>query len=111
MNKLLAATALCAVTSGAAFAASHSDTVKIGVLLGYTGPIESLAPLMADAAELAISEINASGTFMDGAMIEPVRADSTCTDASAATAAAALLLKTQAPRGPWRKHFRSFLRF
>lgn len=99
MNKLLAATALCAVTSGAAFAASHSDTVKIGVLLGYTGPIESLAPLMADAAELAISEINASGTFMDGAMIEPVRADSTCTDASAATAAAERLITADGVSG------------
>ena len=35
-----------------------ADDVKIGVILGYTGPIESLTPDMAMGAELAMSELN-----------------------------------------------------
>ena len=71
-----------------------AETMKIGVLLGYTGPIESLTPPMADAAELAISEASDSGNFLGGATIEAVRADSTCIDAAAATAAAEQLVNT-----------------
>ncbi len=65
-----------------------ADTVKIGVLLGFTGPIESLTPDMAGAAELAIREASDSGQFLGGTAIEAVRGDSTCVDAAAATAAA-----------------------
>ena len=60
--------------------------VKIGVILGYTGPIESLTPDMAAGAELAMKEVNDSGAFMDGLKVTPVRGDTTCTDAQAATA-------------------------
>ena len=35
--------------------------IKIGIILGFTGPIESLAPVMAKSAELAIDEVNKSG--------------------------------------------------
>ena len=42
------------------------NEVKIGIILGFTGPIESLAPVMAKSAELAINEVNNSGEFMDG---------------------------------------------
>ena len=34
--------------------------IKIGIILGFTGPIESLAPVMAKSAELAIDEVNKS---------------------------------------------------
>ena len=34
---------------------------KIGIILGYTGPIESLTPDMALGAEMAIKEANDSG--------------------------------------------------
>ena len=64
-----------------------ADT-KIGIILGFTGPIESLTPDMADGAEMAIDEVNKSGAFMGG-KIHGVRADSTCIDSAAATAAAA----------------------
>jgi branched-chain amino acid transport system substrate-binding protein len=85
MKKLLLASAALAVAS----AAQAQESVKVGVLLGFTGPIESLTPMMADSAELAMKEINASGLFLDGsATLEAVRADSTCTDAAAAQAAA-----------------------
>ena len=46
-QKTLLAAAAATMLSGAAQA-----EVKVGVILGFTGPIESLTPTMADAAEL-----------------------------------------------------------
>jgi branched-chain amino acid transport system substrate-binding protein len=72
---------------------SADNQVKIGIILGFTGPIESLAPVMAKSAELAIDEVNKSGAFMDGSSkLIGVRADSTCVDAAAAQAAAERLI-------------------
>jgi branched-chain amino acid transport system substrate-binding protein len=72
---------------------SFADNIKIGIILGFTGPIESLAPVMAKSAELAISEVNKAGTFMNGhSKVVGVRADSTCVDAAAAQAAAERLI-------------------
>lgn len=91
MKKLLTATAATALMSGAAFAEAHSE-IKLGVILGFTGPIESLTPSMGDAAELAMAEVTESGLLLGGATVTPVRADSTCIDAGAATAAAERLI-------------------
>ena len=66
--------------------------VKIGVLLGFTGPIESLTPDMASGAELAMKEASDSSAFMGGSKIISVRGDSTCVDAAAATATAERLI-------------------
>ena len=88
MKKLLAATAAAALMTGAA----QAEDIKIGVILGFTGPIESLTPSMADGAELAIKEVSDSGLLLDGSTVTPVRADSTCVDAGAATAAAERLI-------------------
>ena len=72
---------------------SFGENVKLGIIFGYTVPIESLTPDMAKAAELAISEVNKSGKFMSSnTKIEGIRADSTCVDAAAATAAAERLV-------------------
>ena len=87
MKKLLMATAAAALTAGTAFAGGHAKEVKLGVLFGFTGPIESLAPAMGDGAELAMEEVTKSGKLLDSATVTPVRADSTCVDAGAATAA------------------------
>lgn len=73
-------------------APAMADEVKIGILFGFTGPIESLTPPMADGAELAMKEVSDSGLLLGGATVTPVRGDSTCTDASAATAAAERLV-------------------
>jgi branched-chain amino acid transport system substrate-binding protein len=70
----------------------HAADVKIGVLLGFTGPIESLTPDMASGAELAMKEASDSGAFMSGKKIISVRGDSTCVDAAAATATAERLI-------------------
>ncbi|HBZ44818.1 MAG TPA: branched-chain amino acid ABC transporter substrate-binding protein [Maritimibacter sp.] len=92
MKKLLMATAATALTAGGAMAESHASEVKFGVLLGFTGPIESLTPMMGDSAELALTEVNESGNFLDGVTLTATRADTTCVDASAATAAAEQLV-------------------
>jgi branched-chain amino acid transport system substrate-binding protein len=89
MKKLLLATAATALFAGAASA----EDVKMGIILGFTGPLESITPNMATGAELAISEVNAAGTLLGGGnTVVPVRADSTCIDAAAATAAAERLI-------------------
>ena len=88
MKKLLSASMALAMMATPVFAAD----VKLGIILGYTGPIESLTPDMAMGAELAISEANESGEFMNGTNISSVRGDSTCIDSAAATAAAERLI-------------------
>ncbi len=93
MKKLLMASAATALMATTALAGSHGgNEVKLGIILGFTGPIESLTPAMADGAELAMKEVSDSGKLLGGAMVTPVRADSTCIDAGAATAAAERLV-------------------
>lgn len=95
MKKLLMAWATTALMAGGAFAGGHAKEVKIGIILGFTGPIESLTPQMADGAELAMKEVTDSGLLLDSATVTPVRADSTCVDAGAATAAAERLVTAE----------------
>jgi branched-chain amino acid transport system substrate-binding protein len=99
MKKLLMAASATALMTGNAFAAEHASEVKIGIILGFTGPIESLTPHMADAAEMAINEVSESGLLLGGAKVTPVRADSTCIDAAAATAAAERLVTSDGING------------
>jgi len=91
MKKLFTVTALTAALIGTA----HADTIKIGVALGFTGPAESLAGPMAAGAEMALKEASDSGAFLGGTKITAVRADSTCIDAAAATAAAERLVSSE----------------
>ncbi len=91
MKKLVLALAATTMLTTSAFAAGHSP-VKLGIIMGFTGPIESLTPDMAAAAELAMKEVSDSGALLDGTMVEPVRADSTCVDAAAASSAAERLI-------------------
>ena len=67
---------------------ADGHAIKMGIILGFTGPIESLTPAMAASAELAFKEASDSGKLLGGKTITPVRADSTCVDSAAATAAA-----------------------
>jgi branched-chain amino acid transport system substrate-binding protein len=70
------------------FTTSTFAEIKMGIILGFTGPIESLTPAMAASAELAFKEASDSGSLLGGETISVVRADSTCVDSAAATAAA-----------------------
>jgi len=83
IRNILAASAAGAFVFAAGAAAA--DDVKVGIILGFTGPLESITPGMAASAELAWKEVNDSG-LMDHTLV-PVRVDSTCIDSSAATAA------------------------
>ncbi|MBL1405572.1 MAG: ABC transporter substrate-binding protein [Rhizobiales bacterium] len=69
-----------------------AEEIKIGVLLGFTGALESLVADMGPGAELAIKEISDSGLFLDGTTVKAIRGDTTCTDAAIATAAAEKLV-------------------
>ena len=91
MKKILMASAATMALSGAAYADAHGG-VTLGVIMGFTGPIESLTPAMADGAELAMAEVTESGNLMDGMSVTSVRADSTCIDSAAANAAAERLI-------------------
>lgn len=76
----------------AATASHANEEVKLGVIFGFTGPIESVTPQMAWSAELAANEVNESGALLGGATVSTVRADSTCIDSQAAVSAAERLV-------------------
>ena len=95
MKRLLLATAAGALLAGAAGA----EEIKLGMSLGFTGPLESMAPGMQSGAELAMKEVSDSGLLLDGSTIVPVQGDSTCTDAAAATATVERLITAEGVRG------------
>jgi len=99
MKKLLMASAATALCAGSAFADAHAEEIKIGVMLGFTGPAESLAPDMAAGAEAAIAEVSESGLLLNGAKVSPVRGDSTCIDAASATAVTERLITSDGVSG------------
>ncbi|BDW85478.1 ABC transporter substrate-binding protein [Roseicyclus marinus] len=96
MKKILLASAATLALTGASQA---QESISLGVILGFTGPLESLAPGMASGAELAIAEVSGSGLLLGGTTVTPVRGDSTCIDASAATAAAERLITSDGVSG------------
>ena len=79
---------IAAVMSLSILTTSAFAEIKMGIILGFTGPIESLTPAMAASAELAFKEASDSGSLLGGEKITPVRADSTCVDSAAAQSAA-----------------------
>jgi branched-chain amino acid transport system substrate-binding protein len=88
MKRILLATAACAGIATAAAA----EPVNVGIILGFTGPLESITPGMAASGELAFKEASDSGKLPNGITLNPIRADSTCIDAAAATTAATNLV-------------------
>lgn len=96
MKKVLfASAAVAALATGA----QAQEQINIGILLGFTGPIESLTPHMGAGAEMAIKEVSDSGKLLGGASVAGVRADSTCIDAAAATAATERLVTADGVKG------------
>jgi branched-chain amino acid transport system substrate-binding protein len=96
MKKLLLATAATALVAGPALA---QEEIKLGIILGFTGPLESITPDMAAGAEMAMKEVSDSGALLDGSTITPIRGDSTCIDAGAATAVAERLITSDGVKG------------
>ena len=91
MKQLLLATAASALFVGAASA----EEVKLGLFLGYTGPLESTVVNMSKGAELAIKEVSDSGKLLGGMTVTGVKGDTTCVDATVATAAAERLITSE----------------
>jgi len=90
---------LIKTTAGVALALSMSSTsiaatVNIGELQGFTGPIESMAPAMSGGANLAVTEVNASGKYLYGT-IAVVQGDSKCIDAEVAVAEAERMINDE----------------
>jgi len=95
MKKFLMASTAAALCAGAA----QAEDVKIGIILGYTGPIESLVAQMGPAAEFAVAEVNAAGGILGGGTVTAITGDTTCVDAAAATAAAERLITAEGVKG------------
>ena len=82
------------VLSATMATASYGATVNIGELQGFTGPIESMAPAMSGGANLAVTEVNASGKYLYGT-IAVIVGDSTCIDAAVAVAEAERMINDE----------------
>lgn len=95
MKNTVTAASLALLTAGMA----QAEEIKLGVLMGFTGPIESMAPQIAGGAEMAMQEVTQSGKLLGGAKVVPIRADSTCVDSSAATAAGERLVTSDQVKG------------
>lgn len=99
MKKLLLASAALSTLASGALADAHSQTVQLGLLLSYTGDIESLVPPIDGGAKLAVKEVNDAGTFLGGSTVATVEGDTRCSDAAAATAAAERLITSDGIKG------------
>jgi len=84
MKKLL----LAVIVSLSTVTTAAMAEIKVGIILGFTGPIESLTPAMRDGAKMAFEEASNSGNLLGGETFTVLEADSTCVDSAAATAAA-----------------------
>ena len=75
--------------------AYSQDSIKMGFLGGFTGPIETLTPPIFQGAQIALDHVNANGGVLNGMSIESVSADTTCVDATEAANAADRLVNSQ----------------
>ena len=79
---------IAAIMSLSLLMTSAFAEIKVGIILGFTGPIESLTPAMRDSAKLAFQEASDSGALLGGETITVLEGDSTCVDSAAAQSAA-----------------------
>ena len=56
-NKILIILLICSFILMTTSRAQNHNEFKVGILLGFTGVVESLTPSMANSAELAFNEI------------------------------------------------------
>jgi branched-chain amino acid transport system substrate-binding protein len=80
MKKMLMATTAAALVATSAMAGGHAKEVKLGIIFGFTGPIESLTGPMASGVEVAVKEVTESGMLLDSATVTAMRVDSGCID-------------------------------
>ena len=87
MRLLAASVALLVVSALPVHIAHGQDSVKIGFLGGFTGPIEGFTPGIFQGSESAVEHINSNGGVLGGRQIEIVTGDSACEPTAAANAA------------------------
>ncbi len=95
MKKLL----LASVASVAMIGAAQAEEIKLGVLIGFTGPLESIAPDMEGAVKAAAKEVSDSGLLLDGSTVTVVSADTGCVDANLSVASAERLITADGVKG------------
>ena len=95
MTRFMMGAAALALGASGAMAAD----VRIGVSLGFTGPLESMAPPMLKGVELAAKEATDSGKFLNGDTLSVVQADNTCSDAAASVSAVERLVTSDKVSG------------
>jgi branched-chain amino acid transport system substrate-binding protein len=93
LHLVFASAALVAASSAAS--AQSAQDVKLGILFGFTGPLEQMSPPMAKAVQLVATQVNAQGGILNNGKLSFVQADDTCTDATAASNAADRLVNTE----------------
>ena len=73
--------------------AENQNEVKVGILLGFSGVVESLTPSMADSAELAFNEISNDVDLSKKIKFKIQRADTSCSNKNIAKDSATKLIK------------------
>tara|TARA_B100000575_G_scaffold37570_1_gene25379 strand:+ start:637 stop:1869 length:1233 start_codon:yes stop_codon:yes gene_type:complete len=72
--------------------AENHNEVKVGILLGFSGVVESLTPSMADSAELAFNEISNDVDISKKIKFKIKRADTSCNNKNLAKDSATKLI-------------------
>ena len=72
--------------------AENQNEVKVGILLGFTGVVESLTPSMADSAELAFNEISNDEELSKLIKFKIQRSDTSCSNKNLAKDTATKLI-------------------
>ena len=80
LNKILLILLIHFCISISKSVAENHKEVKIGILLGFTGVVESLTPSMADSAELAFKEISDDSELRKQIKFKLQRGDTSCTN-------------------------------
>ena len=73
--------------------AENHNEVKVGILLGFSGVVESLTPSMADSAELAFNEISNDVDLSKKIKFKIQRADTSCSNKNLAKDSATKLIR------------------
>ena len=73
--------------------AENHNEVKVGILLGFSGVVESLTPSMADSAELAFNEISNDADLSKKIKFKIQRADTSCSNKNIAKESATKLIR------------------
>jgi len=82
------------VLSATMATASFGANVNVGELQGFTGPLESMIGAMSGGANLAVTESNDSGNYLQGTLVV-VQGDSKCIDPDAAIAEAERMINDE----------------